>query len=83
MQFQSPEHARSYRLACKAVAHARREAYRTAVAMTTPELRDCIAWYISAAGQPTGEALTQERMVRAIIAQRTVSSELARRGAAS
>jgi hypothetical protein len=60
----------------RAVAHARREAYYAAAAMTTAELRACKPAYLAATGvsEVTGEALTQLR---------TVSSELARRGAAS
>jgi Recombination endonuclease VII len=76
MQFQSPEHAQSYRHACKALAHARREAYATVAGMTTAELLRCEPDYLAATGESaaSGEALTQLR---------TVSSELARRGAAS
>lgn len=74
MQFQSPEHERSYRLACKAVAHARRDAYRTAVGMTTAELRACEPDYrAQVPGPVTGEALTQLRMVRTILAHRVRS----------
>lgn len=76
MQFQSPGHARSYRLACKAVAYARRDVYRAVAGMTTAELLRCEPEYLAATGElsAAGEALTQLR---------TVSSELARRGAAS
>jgi uroporphyrinogen-III synthase len=71
MEFQSPEHERSYRLACKAVAHARRETYRVASAATTPQLRAWERAYRAAAPGPvTGEALTQLRMMRTIVARR-------------
>lgn len=71
MQFQSAEHEQSYRRACKAVAHARREAYNTARGMTTAELYACEPAYRAAVPGPvTGEALTQLRMVRTIIRQR-------------
>lgn len=73
MQFQSAEHERSYRLACKAVAYARREAYYTATAMTTADLRKCASEYVAEFGRPTDEALTQLRMVRTIIRLRTCS----------
>jgi hypothetical protein len=73
-QPQSPEHERSYRLACKALAHARGKAYATAAAMTTPELRACATDYAVNYGRATGEALTQLRMVRTIIAHRTRST---------
>jgi uncharacterized protein len=72
-QPQSPEHARSYRLACKGLAHARREAYAAAASMTTAELRKCATDYAVNYGRATGEALTQLRMIRTIIVQRTRS----------
>lgn len=58
----------------RAIAHARREAYRTAAGMTTAELRACEpAYRAQVPGPVTGEALTQLRMVRTIIAHRTRS----------
>jgi hypothetical protein len=75
MQFQpqSPEHARSYRLACTGLASARREAYHAAAAMTTAELRACATDYAVSYGRATGEALTQLRMVKTIIRHRARS----------
>lgn len=73
-QFQSPDHERSYRLACKAVAYARRETYRTVAAATTAELREWERVYrAEVPGPVTGEALTHLRMMRAVVAHRARS----------
>ena len=76
MQFQSAEHEQSYRNACRALAHARREAYYQAAAMTTAQLRTCEPDYRRATGAGFdlgGEALVQLRMVRTVMAHRTRS----------
>jgi hypothetical protein len=58
----------------RAIAHARREAYRAAAGMTTAELHACEPAYRSAVPGPVaGEALTQLRMVRTVIAHRARS----------
>jgi hypothetical protein len=74
VKFQSAAHEQSYRNACKAVAYARREAYRAAASMTTPELAKLgPAYRAEVPGPVTGEALTQLRMVETIVKQRTRS----------
>jgi hypothetical protein len=84
MKFQSPEHARSYRRACKALASARREAFRAASGMSTAELRMCEPDYRRATGAGFdlgGEALTQLRMIRTILRHRTRSTRSRSRAA--
>jgi hypothetical protein len=68
----------------RAIAHARREAYRAAAGMTTAELRACEPAYRAATGvtEITGEALTQLRMVRTIVAHRARSTRSRARAAA-
>lgn len=66
----------------RAIAHARREAYYAASAMTTAELLACEPAYRAAVPGPvTGEALTQLRMARTVIAQRTRSTRSRSRAA--
>ena len=75
MKFQSPEHARSYRRACRALAYARRESYRAADGMSSAELRECEPAYRALVPGPvTGEALTQLRTVNAVLARRAARS---------
>jgi hypothetical protein len=66
----------------RAIAHARREAWRAASGMTTAELRAGVREYRMTVGLPTGEALTQLRMVRTVIAQRVRSTRSRSRAAA-
>jgi hypothetical protein len=81
--FQSAEHARSYRNACRALASARRDAYRAASAMTDADLRECEPAYRALVPGPvSGEALLQLRMVRAILARRAQSPRSRSREAA-
>jgi hypothetical protein len=69
--FQSPGHEQSYRNACRALACARREAYRAASAMTTADLYASVRRYrAEVPGPVTGEALAQLRMVSTVIAHR-------------
>lgn len=67
----------------RAIAHARRDAYRAAAAMTTRELLACEPAYRAAVPGPvTGEALTQLRLVRTVIAHRARSARSRSRAAA-
>jgi hypothetical protein len=53
----------------RAIASARRDAYRAAAGMTTPDLTAGVRGYYAATGDfpATGEARTQLRMIRTII----------------
>lgn len=66
----------------RAIAHARRGAYYAAAGMTTAELRACEPAYRAAVPGPVaGEALTQLRMVRTILAHRVRSTRSRSRAA--
>ena len=83
MSTERTRYLRSHLLVGKALAHARREAYYTAAGMTQYDLRNCEPSYRAAMPGPvTGEALTQLRMVRTILAQRTRSTRSRSRAAA-
>ena len=69
--FQSPGHEQSYRNACRALAHARREAYQAAAAMTTANLYASVRRYrAEVPGPVAGEALAQLRMVSTMFEHR-------------
>jgi hypothetical protein len=66
----------------RAIASARRDAYRAAAGMTTRELKTGVHAYQEAVPGPvTGEALVQLRMVRTIVAQRVRSTRSRSRAA--
>lgn len=67
----------------RAIASARRDAYRAAVGMTTTEMLAAERDYrVQVPGPVTGEALVQLRMMRAIQAQRVRSTRSRTRAAA-
>ena len=66
----------------RALAYARRDAYFAAAAMTSAELQAGVREYQAAVGPATGEALTQLRMIRTVIAMRRRSPRSRSRAAA-
>jgi hypothetical protein len=66
----------------RALAYARRDAYFAAAAMTSAELQAGVREYQAAVGPATGEALTQLRMIRTVIAMRRRSTRSRSRAAA-
>jgi hypothetical protein len=75
VEFQSPEHEQSYRLACKALAHARVSDYETARDMSSDDLLAGVADY-ALAGNRTDDSGTrvQLRMLRSLARKRTAQS---------
>jgi hypothetical protein len=66
----------------RAIASARRDAYRAAAGMTSRELKAGVQAYRDAVPGPvTGEALVQLRMIRTVVSQRVRSTRSRSRAA--
>jgi hypothetical protein len=74
MQFQSAAHEQSYRRACKAVAHARREDYTEARGMATSDLLDSVVSWTLAGNALDEGSRVQLRMMGNLARRRTAQS---------